>query len=1251
MLKKRNRRAIAIVVTLFMIMSQLLSTIPAAAAGADYVVDTDITADTTWISGNTYIICKKDDNSSPVIKPGVTLTIENGVTIKLSSGSEPVQIGGITETLAGNLEVQGNIVANNATFTAYNVDGAWNSVFLRPVTEGSQVSGTFTDCTFEKGGGGGSIYAMLMAVPDSAPTAADIALSVSNCVFKDAVIENWGSGNGQKGGIYYENNKATAASHITVQNSQFVNLGGGINVGSANQNVDISITNSSFSNLAKEPRNNYAVNISSGRDVTVSGCSFSNNGGSNTGAYSGDLLLCENGSVYPKAITLKNNTFTGGGGYTGAYFPLMVSAGSKINESISSCGNTFSGYPATVNVSAYVIGQGSVSGKDIDAVWGDIGIPYWVDHTICAGYSGTGSLSVKPGAHIRLANNPTAQPSATAGQILVYGSFNVEGTSSAPVKLDFDPSGTRQEYNRVNISNASGNVTLQHCMMDGLYYGIYGNSTPAKTISNFKIENCILRNMLSDGICLLRVSGLQMKETLIYGNAGRGALIKDCAVSPQILNCAIANNSGKGAELTGSTNYSGYQGPIIKNSIFYGNTDTDLYLNSYIQTTASITYSCVGTKTAEALLGAGCLLLNTNPLFTNPTVGDFTLQSTSPCKNAGENGVDIGYIPGEAEGGDSTAPSISAITPNGTNASVSGSITVTFSEPMNSVAGAVYLSSDAGTSYGPALTGGSWSVPQEVYSIPYSGLAYNTAYQIKIEGFRDASGNVMTADTGHSFTTLSEAQQNRVTVTFMNGDSIYASKTVIQGNSLGDDFPSAPSRSTYTFAGWYADASGSGTQFTSGTLVNANITLYAKWSYNGGGSSGNTSGGGTGGTSSNNTSKETAVTGSTATATATASVGGRGIAAAAFTQAQISDAVSKALEASEKLGDAARVEIKVEAALNASSVETTIPQKSIQELTKNGIASVTFINPVASIMFDANALSAISDAATGAVIISSTKVDASMLADDARKTVGERPVFDFRVTSGGNTISKFDGNVTVSVPYSLKPAENANSVVIFFINESGRLETMANCRYDSATGCVIFHTTHFSKYAVGYNEVSFKDVASNTWYSEAIGFIAARGITTGTGNGNYSPEAKLTRGEFIVMMMRAYGIEPDTVLTGNFLDAGNTYYTGYLAAAKRLGISNGVGNNMFAPEKQITRQEMFTLLYNTLKAIGKLPKGTSGKTLSDFSDADQIASWAKEAMTLLVETGTIGGNGGKLTLTDTSTRAQMAQVLYNLLAN
>lgn len=77
---------------------------------------------------------------------------------------------------------------------------------------------------------------------------------------------------------------------------------------------------------------------------------------------------------------------------------------------------------------------------------------------------------------------------------------------------------------------------------------------------------------------------------------------------------------------------------------------------------------------------------------------------------------------------------------------------------------------------------------------------------------------------------------------------------------------------------------------------------------------------------------------------------------------------------------------------------------------------------------------------------------------------------------------------------------------------------------------------------------------------------------------------------------------------------------------------------------------MIVLLYNTLKSIGQLPKGDSGKQLSDFSDSSKVASWAKDAMTLLVKTGAINGSDGKINPAGSTTRAEMAQILFNLLS-
>ncbi len=374
-----------------------------------------------------------------------------------------------------------------------------------------------------------------------------------------------------------------------------------------------------------------------------------------------------------------------------------------------------------------------------------------------------------------------------------------------------------------------------------------------------------------------------------------------------------------------------------------------------------------------------------------------------------------------------------------------------------------------------------------------------------------------------------------------------------------------------------------------------------------------------------------------------------GKATAAVTAAQINEAAGRAAEESAKQGQTAAINIKVEAPANAKTVETNIPTAAVNKIVNSGIEALSISSPIANITFSNTALTSILTQAGDNMRFTASVVDTSALPAEVQRTVGERPVFDFSVTSGDKTISRFGRQVTVSVPYTPKAGEDRNAIVIYYINDEGKLEIVSNCAYDAETGMVTFKTDHFSKYAIGYNKVSFKDVAVKSWYSNAVGFIAARGITTGTGDGRYSPEEGLTRGQFLVMAMKAYGMAPDGNPADNFTDAGSTYYTGYLAAAKRLGISAGAGDNRYAPDKEITRQEMFTLLYNVLKLRGELPRGASGKSLTTFHDSDQIASWAKEAIKLLTITGTVSGSNGRLSPKDTTTRAQMAQVLYNLL--
>jgi len=181
------------------------------------------------------------------------------------------------------------------------------------------------------------------------------------------------------------------------------------------------------------------------------------------------------------------------------------------------------------------------------------------------------------------------------------------------------------------------------------------------------------------------------------------------------------------------------------------------------------------------------------------------------------------------------------------------------------------------------------------------------------------------------------------------------------------------------------------------------------------------------------------------------------------------------------------------------------------------------------------------------------------------------------------------------------------------------------------------------------SSIPFIDVPENAWYKDAVDYMSLNGIINGVGNNMFAPDSFITRADFVIMIMRAYNIPLDEVITDNFVDAGNTYYTAYLGTAKRLGLVRGVGNNKFAPTANITRQDMFTMLYWALNSISLLPYNHYDTLLDDFTDSDQIYAYATPAMQLFVDCHIIQGSGGKLYPRAISKRSEAAQVLYNML--
>jgi hypothetical protein len=158
------------------------------------------------------------------------------------------------------------------------------------------------------------------------------------------------------------------------------------------------------------------------------------------------------------------------------------------------------------------------------------------------------------------------------------------------------------------------------------------------------------------------------------------------------------------------------------------------------------------------------------------------------------------------------------------------------------------------------------------------------------------------------------------------------------------------------------------------------------------------------------------------------------------------------------------------------------------------------------------------------------------------------------------------------------------------------------------------------------NSKSFDDVPSTNWASDAVAYVSAHNILVGTSDDSFTPNATLDRRTALTGLARQAGIDT----TG-----GDTWYEQAVEWAKETGISDG--SNL---ESDISREQLATLLY---RAAGS-PEAASSDV--SYTDADQISSYAADAIAWATENGILTGNpDGSVNPTGTATRAQFSTVI------
>lgn len=258
-------------------------------------------------------------------------------------------------------------------------------------------------------------------------------------------------------------------------------------------------------------------------------------------------------------------------------------------------------------------------------------------------------------------------------------------------------------------------------------------------------------------------------------------------------------------------------------------------------------------------------------------------------------------------------------------------------------------------------------------------------------------------------------------------------------------------------------------------------------------------------------------------------------------------------------------------------------------------------------------------------------------------------VFDISILSGTQNITSFEGNITTSVPYSGPlPAS------VWYLSSNGTLEKLTSS-YDEANRTVRFALPgHLSLYVVGQDTSvpawvnPFTDVSKSDWFYGDVEFAVKKNLFNGTSNTTFSPDIPMSRGMLVTALGRLHSVDISKYSAHSYEDvSAGKYYTPYVEWAKEAGIVNGVGNNKFAPDSNISRQDLAVIIKRYAEYANKLLP-VSQQTVT-FDDGANISDYAKSAVQTLNSGSIIQGSNNRFDPQGSATRAQVSAILHRFM--
>ena len=242
----------------------------------------------------------------------------------------------------------------------------------------------------------------------------------------------------------------------------------------------------------------------------------------------------------------------------------------------------------------------------------------------------------------------------------------------------------------------------------------------------------------------------------------------------------------------------------------------------------------------------------------------------------------------------------------------------------------------------------------------------------------------------------------------------------------------------------------------------------------------------------------------------------------------------------------------------------------------------------------------------------------------------------------GPTQYSWQGNTTTE--YSLYGDPSVSNLT--FVPKAGYTGTV-EIPYAAATSSGGYAGTIRITVSAPNSSVNFDDLDGYSAQTKAaVDYLSSIGVVNGTGYRTYEPGASIRRGDFCVMLSRAFQFNVGGS-GGGFTDVpAGAYYASAVNDLYALGIVNGVGGGRFQPSATLSRQDAALMIQRTLNQAGiEIPDGNSA-ALAAYSDRGQVADYARGAVAGLAQLGLLPTRNSRLSPKANLTRADMALLLH-----